>query len=151
MKKTANHSLLVFSILLLGGFLTQAQAQDYATAVSFEKTPIVMNKNFNTFVAPKATPVSFPGGTEAWNQYLKDNLVYPLKAKDSDMEGKVVASFWVSPTGQPEFIEIKESLGYGCDEEVKRLIQESPRWNPARQGNQTVKTHLVVTVQFALK
>jgi|GEM_PF-3801346 protein TonB len=149
MKKTANFSLFT-TILFCCGFVLNAQAQDYATTASLNEKKTLATVKSKTFVAPVMTPVSFSGGTAAWNQYLMENLIYPLKARENAIEGKVVVSFWVNPTGEVKGIKIEQSLGYGCDEEVKRLIGQSPRWNPALQGTIPVKTRMIVPVQFKL-
>ena len=67
-------------------------------------------------------------GFKKYERYIKRNLNYPLEARNEKIEGEVVVQFKVLPSGEYFDIRIIKSLGYGCDEEVMRLIKEGPQW-----------------------
>jgi TonB family protein len=67
-------------------------------------------------------------GFKKYERYIKRNLNYPLDARNEKIEGDVVVQFKVLPNGEYYDIRIMKSLGYGCDEEVMRLIKEGPQW-----------------------
>jgi len=64
----------------------------------------------------------YKGGQEALKAFIKSNLSYPEEAKKEGVEGVVEAAYDVDDRGIVKNIRILESLGYGCDEEVIRLI-----------------------------
>lgn len=66
-----------------------------------------------------------------YQQYLKSNVVYPKAALDNKVEGEVTVSFLVNPDGtMSEFVVVK-GIGFGCDEELIRLIKAGPPWQPS--------------------
>ena len=85
-----------------------------------------------------ATPI---GGMSQFKKYLQSNLVYPAAAKQAKVAGKVVLLFNVNSSGRPDDIEVKKSLGYGCDEEAIRLLVMGPDWE---QGSTSGKTRVVI-------
>lgn len=78
----------------------------------------------------RASSASFPGGAEAFNKYLSENLKYPEEAKKNKISGIVTISFAVNKDGSINNIAVSEGIGHGCDEEAIRLIKNSPKWNP---------------------
>ncbi|MDN5212657.1 TonB family protein [Fulvivirgaceae bacterium BMA12] len=91
------------------------------------------------------------GGNPGYRRYLKDNLQYPADALDNKIEGKVKVTFFVQSDGRLSDFEIKRSLGYGCDEEVIRLIKQGPNWQPAQKGDSLIKQKVRVRVKFKLE
>lgn len=94
-----------------------------------------------------ATP---DGGHKAYYKYLEENLVYPPEALANKIEGKVTVRFSVEPDGQLSNFKVVKSLGYGCDEEVIRLIKEGPKWSPTKRNNEPVVGRVKVKVKFRL-
>ncbi|NNF20465.1 MAG: energy transducer TonB, partial [Saprospiraceae bacterium] len=56
--------------------------------------------------------------------------------------------FNVGIDGTISNLEISSSLGYGCDEEAIRLIQEGPGWRPAIRNGSFVTERVRVAVRF---
>lgn len=89
-------------------------------------------------------------GSEAYKKYLTDSLQYPAEALEHRIEGEVVIQFTVRPSGRPAAFEVVSSLGYGCDQEAIRLIDEGPDWtNPVIKG-QRQPARVSQTVRFTL-
>jgi TonB family protein len=89
-------------------------------------------------------------GFSAFREYLEENLQYPEEAKAEGIEGKVVLKLTISSSGAIKDIEVKRSLGYGCDEEAIRLVREGPNWNNARRGDDPIESTVRVKVKFKL-
>ena len=83
-----------------------------------------------------------------WNRYLTDNLQYPEAARINGIEGKVKIKFLVDTQGNPEGIEITEGLGFGCNEEAIRLIQQGPNWKPAQVNGVPVISQAEIEINF---
>lgn len=96
------------------------------------------------------THAQFPGGIDSLNKYLKENLVYPKNALENTIEGKVTARFRVCKNGRISNILILEGLGFGCDEEVKRVLEAMPAWILAQKAAQATDRYVTVHVQFRL-
>jgi Ca-activated chloride channel family protein len=90
----------------------------------------------------------FPGGEQALLQYLKSNLKYPAEAINNNISGKVIVQFTVNTDGSLSDIKVIRSLGFGCDEEVIRLIEAMPSWMPGKQRGKAVKTTMILPVNF---
>jgi len=52
--------------------------------------------------------------------------------------------------GEISNVEILRGIGKGCDEEVMRLVKESPSWIPGEKDGQIVKTRMRLPVRFKL-
>lgn len=92
-----------------------------------------------------ASPV---GGTRAYNKYLDANVRYPQEALKNNIKGKVKVEFSVKTDGSLDDYKVVKSLGYGCDEEVIRLIKDGPKWSPSTENGQPVESTVLVGVKF---
>jgi TonB family protein len=90
------------------------------------------------------------GGRKAYKQYLAENLRYPEQALNNSVEGRVTVQFTIEPTGKMTDFKILKGLGYGCEEEVIRLIQQGPRWKPSRRNTEPVTDKVKVRMKFSL-
>ena len=91
-----------------------------------------------------------PGGMAGWNKYLSENLRYPPDAQRKGIEGTVIVAFVVNTDGTTTDIEILRSVGGGCDEEVIRIVQGSPKWTPGMQRGTPVRTRMRLPLRFML-
>lgn len=91
-----------------------------------------------------------PGGMAGWNKYLSENLRYPTNAQRKGIEGTVIVAFVVNTDGTTTGIEILRSVGGGCDEEVIRIVQGSPKWTPGMQRGTPVRTRMRLPLRFIL-
>ncbi|MEQ9402665.1 MAG: TonB family protein [Cyclobacteriaceae bacterium] len=87
-------------------------------------------------------------GNKIYKDYIEENLIYPEAAKANKIEGTVVLEVTVLPTGLISNIDIKKSVGYGCDQEAIRLVREGPQWNPAERDGRRVEDKVRVRVRF---
>ena len=90
------------------------------------------------------------GGKRAFKEYLTQNLRYPEQALNNKVEGRVTVQFTVDPSGKMSDFRVLRGLGYGCDEEVIRLIQQGPRWRPSRKNTEAVTDKVKVRMRFSL-
>jgi TonB family protein len=90
------------------------------------------------------------GGRKAFQNYLEKQLQYPKQALDNKIEGKVTVQFTVQINGQLGDFEILKGIGYGCDDEVIRLIKQGPAWEPTKKGNQPVTDKVKVRLKFEI-
>jgi TonB family protein len=90
------------------------------------------------------------GGRKAYKQYLESNLRYPEQALNNKVEGKVTVQFTVESSGKTTDFKILKGIGFGCDEEVVRLIQAGPKWRPTRRNTEPVRDKIKVRMRFSI-
>lgn len=98
--------------------------------------------------APSFTPARPVGGTKAYKKYIEENLRYPDQAINNEVEGTVTLELTISSNGTISNIDIKKSLGYGCDVEAIRLVREGPKWSGAEKNGSRVEDKVKVKVKF---
>ncbi len=94
-----------------------------------------------------ATP---EGGKRVFKQYLEQQLRYPQQAIEHKIEGKVTVQFTIEPTGQLSEFKVIRSIGYGCDEELIRLIKQGPKWSPTKRKEEAIRDKVRVRMKFEL-
>ena len=92
----------------------------------------------------------FPGGMEAWNEYLRKNLKYPTQARRMGIEGTVYVVFVVNTDGSIQDVEILRGIGGGCDEEALRVVSNAPKWTPGKQRGRPVRVRMRLPIRFKL-
>jgi len=92
----------------------------------------------------------FPGGMEAWNEFLMNHLKYPEQAREMGIEGTVYVVFEIRKDGSVKNAELIRGIGAGCDEEALRIIKESPNWTPGKQRGHIVNVRMRVPIKFKL-
>lgn len=90
------------------------------------------------------------GGRRAFKQYLEKNLLYPQQAIENKVEGRVTIQFTVESTGLLSDFAVLKGIGYGCDEEVIRLVRQGPKWFPTKRSNEAVRDRVKVRMKFVL-
>lgn len=95
----------------------------------------------------QAQPVN---GMNQFKQYLREELAYPPKARENQIEGNVILSFDILANGELDNIQVVEGLGYGCDEEAIRLLKEGPQWEPAQKDGQFIDQRRNLKISFKL-
>lgn len=90
-------------------------------------------------------------GLKEYGDYLRQSLIYPEEARLNQVEGKVILKLSLNELGEISKIEIKRSLGFGCDEEAIRLIKEGAGWSPAFVDGEPINTSVRVKVKFELE
>jgi protein TonB len=95
---------------------------------------------------------SFPGGDQAWLRFLKKNLNGRVGQDKGAPEGQytVMIQFVVDKYGYITNIIALTNHGYGMEKEVIKLLQRSPKWNPAFQDGRFVKAYRRQPVTFTV-
>ncbi len=92
----------------------------------------------------------FPGGEEARQRFLEDNLRYPTMAREAGIQGTVFVTFVVETDGSVTDVRVLRGIGGGCDEEAVRVVNMMPRWEPGRQRGQPVRVQFNMPIRFRL-
>jgi hypothetical protein len=109
------------------------QPQTNGTFLSISKNPF-----------PTVVDASFPGGFEAFQNFMKTNIVHPESLVGQSIFGKIYVRFVVEVDGTINDVTILRGIpDYPeCDKEIIRLFQSMPKWIPAVDvKNRVVKTY----------
>ena len=94
-------------------------------------------------------PATYPGGMQKFYNFIKNNLVYPKRAIENNVEGVVAVEFTIDQFGiYKDFVVIRD-IGYGCAEELLKVIKKSKNWNSAMNGL-NVDQRIALEIPFKL-
>jgi protein TonB len=132
-------SLSLFALLVMVfAFSLNVNAQEKKTENSDVVFTVVENE------------AEFPGGVEAMNRFMAENIKYPTLAKQKNIEGKVIISFIVEKNGTLSDIRTIKDIGEGCGDEGVRIVKLMPKWKPAKQKGQPVRQQFLLPISFVL-
>ena len=127
--------------------LEQPPAQKNAPAAA----PVVIHTKEYVYFTP-SQKASYPGGDQALAMYINKNVVYPDDALKYHIEGTVFAEVYLDSLGNVTNVEIPGThLGGGLEEETKTLLMGTPRWHPAKENGQMVKSKVTVPVTYKIE
>jgi len=89
----------------------------------------------------------FPGGAEAWRNYLQKMLRVPDELEPGDRR-TVQVKFIVNNNGDVTDAVIIKSAGGIFDREVLRVIARMPKWKPGKQNGRAVAVYFTQPVTF---
>lgn len=92
----------------------------------------------------------FPGGEVAMMRYINSERVYPSAAYNAGVQGRVTCSFIVGNDGNIDNVNVVKGVDPLLNREAVRVIENMPRWTPARIGGTRVAMYYILTVPFRL-
>lgn len=95
----------------------------------------------------------YPDGIPALKSYIRNNLDYPLSAKENGIIDRITMRFVVSETGEISDVKVVDGIPDcpDCEEEAIRFVQSMPRWFPARKSGFYVKSYCNLPLWFEPK
>ena len=99
-----------------------------------KKLTLLLAAVLTSIVAMAASTPQFPGGKEALDSYIKENLKYPERPKNQGIEGIVTVEFTVNADGTVGAIKIVRLVDPDLEAEAIRLVKTMPAWIPADGG-----------------
>jgi hypothetical protein len=96
---------------------------------------------------------AYPGGDEAWRNFLQKNLNADIPVDNNSPAGKytVIVKFVVSRDGSLSDVQAETNVGYGMEQEVLRIIKKSGAWSAAVQNKRTVNAYRRQPVTFLVE
>ncbi|TDQ08450.1 M56 family metallopeptidase [Pedobacter metabolipauper] len=98
---------------------------------------------FNGSMNETDQAANFRGGFEAFSKYL-----IKTARKVSNKNGKVMVSFVVETNGEVTNEKVESSLDGASDKEALRIIKSSPKWEPALQNGEEVRSAYQIGINF---
>jgi protein TonB len=79
-------------------------------------------------------------------------LQYPEKALEARQSRTVYPTVFLDEQGNPTDVTFRyEPTIYGFQDEARRILLSSPRWNPAKVGGKPVKSKFTLPISFRLE
>lgn len=94
---------------------------------------------------------AFPGGIEALGKFLGSNIKYPKAAREKGIEGRVICSFIVEPSGSLSNITVVKGVSPDMDEESVRVLKLSPKWIPGMEHGEKVRVQYAIPISYTLE
>ncbi|MCD8740146.1 TonB family protein [Mucilaginibacter roseus] len=92
----------------------------------------------------------YKGGVQAFGRFLAKTIRYPAAAREKNVQGRVYVSFVITDKGKLTNFKIEKGIGFGCDEEVLRVMKLSPDWIPRYVKGKAVEEFYTVPIAFNL-
>ena len=93
----------------------------------------------------------FPGGDKAIMEFIYENMVYPQRARELSLQGRVIVRFAVTAEGKVSNIMVLRGVDKILDDEAIRVIGLLPVWKPGKQGGKPVNVWYNIPVTFQLQ
>ena len=127
-----------------------AQKED-ETKISTIKTEPVADNTPIPFQLVEEKP-SFQGGDI--NQFLKwvrENQIYPEIAIENGVQGRVTVRATINTDGSLTDIMVVRGVDPSLDKEAIRVVSQSPKWKPGKQGGKAVPVTYNFPVTFQIR
>lgn len=96
------------------------------------------------------TNAQFPGGDEECFKFIAAIVKYPAKCQEKGIQGTVIVGFVVDRDGSIVDVMTLSSPDPDLAKEAERVVSLMPKWQPARQGNKTVRARFNLPIMFRL-
>ncbi|GEM_PF-2405815 len=132
---------LIGALMLCFSFTEQPEAPEQTTTENRTDT-------LNTKIEKPDSMPKFPGGQEAYMQWMNENLIFPERTAQEKISGTVVCRFIVRADGTVDEITIKSSPDPYLSEVVLNAMKHMPKWEPAMKNNQPVDCATTLPFEF---
>ena len=96
-------------------------------------------------------PPMYPGGEAALLSYILNSVVYPERAKENNIQGRVYLQFVVTSAGTIGQVNVLRGVDPELDAEAIRVIRTITGFRPGRQGGVAVPVWYQVPINFQLR
>lgn len=106
-------------------------------------------KKEDVFTIVESMP-EFPGGQKGLFDYLRNNLKYPMKAKNNGIQGTVFVNFVIGSNGLVRDVKVIRGVHKLLDDEALRVVQLMPEWAPGTQKGKVVSVSYNLPIKYTL-
>ncbi|QEM08499.1 TonB family protein [Mucilaginibacter rubeus] len=92
----------------------------------------------------------YKSGNERFIQLVNQQVLYPAKAIENNIEGTVQIAFKVEKDGTLTGFKVLKGIGYGCEEELINAIKRLGGWIPGIDNGRPILMTQTVSVEFKL-
>lgn len=159
----AGIQIVSYKEVIKGNNFIMARIPTRRSEIAGAKVEAVINRSLNSSPVKRVCqwPQGFPNrdiieaqpkiNWQNFNKLIVKNLTYPESALLNQVQGVVIAGFTITAKGELQNLKIIKGIGYGCDEEVLRLLTIPTEWSPAIQNGLFMDQEFEYSVTFKLK
>jgi periplasmic protein TonB len=125
----------LFLLLILFSYTVNAQT---------DSMTFVMHVDKNTIIVSEA---EFPGGANAWYNYVGHNVKYPEWALRRGIRGTVVVKFVVETDGTITNVKAVSGPSQLWQSAID-VIKKSPKWLPSKRNGVPIKSDKTQPINF---
>lgn len=140
---------VVFVLLLGNAVQASPDIADMITIPFVNDGQQVPQKKGDVYVTVDKMP-EFPGGLNAQQRFIGENLKYPVEAQEKGVEGRVIVRYVIRSTGDITDIEVIRGVYPSLDEEVVRIVKAMPKWIPGKQNGKAVDVYYTLPLIFKI-
>lgn len=140
------------AVSILCSLCLHAQSDTLSNPKDTASTYWVDAESGDTVYSKADTMPSFPGGELEFQQFLVQNVRYPMMEKEQGKMGTVYVSFRVETDGRITHVQCKRGVegAPGLCREAVRVIGLMPNWNPGTVNGKNVTVEMVMPMKFTL-
>jgi protein TonB len=90
----------------------------------------------------------FPGGDIKMYKFIERKKNYTQAMQSQGLAGAVTITFDIEPDGRVTNARVKRGINGLLDEDALRIVRSMPKWSPAKEGGQNVKSTRSVVVKY---
>lgn len=102
------------------------------------------------FTAVEVKPKFMGGDENTFVKWIAERLVYPEKAKNDKVMGRVILQFTVKKSGKVSDVKVVRGISPELDNEAVRVVSLSPDWEPGKMKGINVDVVYTFPVIFHL-
>lgn len=114
--------------------VVEEEVQEEAPFLKVEIMPSFMGGDLNTF--------------RAW---VAQEFQIPAIAAENGIQGRVIVQFVIEKDGSLSNIEFLQSPDRVYEDEVRRVLNKSPKWTPGRQRDAVVRVRYILPINCTLQ
>lgn len=100
------------------------------------------------FMVAETMPRFQGGSLDDFRRWVQARIRKPQAALANGMQGRVIVSFTIDTLGRLTDIEVLRTPDKSLSDEAVRVLEQSPVWEPGRQGNRKVRVKYTLPVDF---
>lgn len=93
---------------------------------------------------------TFPGGQEAMDKFLNENMQYPQESIDKNEQGVISVMMTVNADGSITDVFAGQNDTPLLAQEAVRLVKSMPNWEPALMNGTAIKQQVFTPIPFIL-
>ena len=129
--------------------LTSCESQLTEMNTDSNISSVLNQNNISEWMGEIISPQpSFPGGSQALVDFLRENTKYPEQALKDSIEGRVVVAFVIDTDGSITKPEVVRSVHPLLDAEALRVVKLMPKWEPGSENGTPVKVRYNLPITF---
>jgi periplasmic protein TonB len=131
---------------------TKKKTGKVTAAIKIDEETVKMEKDNVGYYNRTEIAPAYPGGQDALETYIMNNIEYPQQAIDSDIEGTVYVKFGVDEKGNVSNVTtVGNKIGYGLEEEAVKVVAAMPQWTAGTVKGKNVKTWRTLPITYKLE